>query len=155
MTCLALKIPPLLLLLIYGALMSLGSLCTLAEIELEFGQLGLTLAASVFVCGILLATLGLYQFRAARTTVNPMLPQTSAVLVQSGVYRMSRNPMYLGFFAILLALAIYLGNWLSYLICCSFIPYMNRFQIIPEEQALFELFGEEFAQYRQSVRRWL
>ena len=76
-------------------------------------------------------------------------------MVRSGIYRVSRNPMYLGFLLALLALAIFLANPLSLVLVPLFVVYMNRFQIGPEERALVALFGQEFASYSLKVRRWL
>jgi len=68
---------------------------------------------------------------------------------------LTRNPMYLGLALILFSFCIYLGNPLSILAVIAFIAYITRFQIIPEERALTEKFGQSYTQYRNSVRRWL
>jgi len=73
----------------------------------------------------------------------------------SGVYRLTRNPMYLGFLLVLLGWAIFLSNALAFLLLPAFIFYMNRFQIEPEEKALTSLFGQQFVAYTSRVRRWL
>jgi protein-S-isoprenylcysteine O-methyltransferase Ste14 len=73
----------------------------------------------------------------------------------SGIYRISRNPMYLGFFLLLTGLAIFLSNVIAIVILPLFILYMNRFQIEPEERVLTYLFGQEFVDYKLRVRRWL
>jgi len=84
-----------------------------------------------------------------------MKPQSSSVLVVSGVYKLTRNPMYLGFLLVLLGWAVFLSNVLAFLLLQAFIAYMNRFQIEPEERALASLFGQDFADYKSRVRRWL
>ena len=73
----------------------------------------------------------------------------------SGVYRFSRNPMYLGFLLILAAWAIHLSNALAALFLPAFVVYMNRFQIEPEERVLLAKFGPAFSQYMATVRRWV
>ncbi|MDR6576679.1 protein-S-isoprenylcysteine O-methyltransferase Ste14 [Pseudomonas extremaustralis] len=84
-----------------------------------------------------------------------MQPQQASALVEAGIYRYSRNPMYLGFAIILAAWALVLASPLTLLGVVAFVLYMNRFQITPEEWALEALFGESFARYRARVRRWL
>ena len=84
-----------------------------------------------------------------------MKPELSSSLVQSGIYTLTRNPMYLGFFLVLVAWAVYLSNALAFLILPVFIAYMNRFQIEPEERALKTLFGDAFTEYATRVRRWI
>ena len=88
------------------------------------------------------------------TTVNPMTPGAAAVIVQSGAYRWSRNPMYLGRLMQLLALALYLASLLGLICVACFAIYLDRFQIRAEEQALSEIFPAEFKAYRSRVRRW-
>ncbi|GGX82047.1 methyltransferase family protein [Vogesella alkaliphila] len=88
------------------------------------------------------------------TTVNPLTPQRSSVLVVSGFYRLSRNPMYLGMLCLLLAWAWWLQPWPALLGPLLFVLWLNRFQIAPEERALLALFGEDYAAYCRRVRRW-
>ena len=84
-----------------------------------------------------------------------MKPGSASVLVDGGIYRLTRNPMYLGFFVVLLGWAIFLSNIVAFLLLPAFIFYMNRFQIEPEEKALVGLFGQTFVAYKTRVRRWL
>jgi protein-S-isoprenylcysteine O-methyltransferase Ste14 len=113
------------------------------------------LAATFAVAGAVICGLGIASFSRAGTTVNPMKPDSASSLVVSGIYTLTRNPMYLGFLLVLLGWASYLSNLLSFLFLPAFIWYMDRFQIYPEERALASLFGEEFASYKSRVRRWL
>ena len=94
-------------------------------------------------------------FRRARTTVNPLKPEAASALVVAGVYRFTRNPMYVGFAALLLAWAAWLAAPLALLGPAVFVAYLTRFQILPEERALRERFGESFEAYCRQVRRWL
>ena len=84
-----------------------------------------------------------------------MQPESASALVVSGIYRLTRNPMYLGFLLILLGWALFLSNGLAVLAVPAFVFYMNRFQIEPEERALAAIFGAEFVAYKSHVRRWL
>jgi protein-S-isoprenylcysteine O-methyltransferase Ste14 len=98
---------------------------------------------------------GVWSFRQARTTVNPWRPQASSALVVSGIYRWTRNPMYLGLALALAGWGLYLANFYALLLACTFVPYMSRFQIRPEERALRKTFGDTFREYCRRVRRWL
>jgi protein-S-isoprenylcysteine O-methyltransferase Ste14 len=94
-------------------------------------------------------------FRRQRTTINPLHPEKTSSLVTGGIYRISRNPMYVGMALLLLAWAVYLESPAALLGIGAFIAYITRFQIIPEESLLSRHFGAEFENYRQRVRRWL
>lgn len=114
------------------------------------------LSAVIALAGIAICTLGIVSFRRARTTVDPTRPAKASALVVGGVYRLSRNPMYLGFLLLLLAWGVLLSHLPSLLLApLVFVLYLNRFQITPEEQALESLFGDEYRAYKREVRRWL
>jgi protein-S-isoprenylcysteine O-methyltransferase Ste14 len=113
------------------------------------------LVLGLLVAGVCVSILGVASFRRARTTVNPLKPERASCLVKSGIYRYTRNPMYLGLLLILLGWAVFLGNILAFIFLPAFIAYLNRFQIRPEEKALALMFGQDFANYRSKVRRWL
>jgi protein-S-isoprenylcysteine O-methyltransferase Ste14 len=113
------------------------------------------LAVAAVVAGALTSAAGVVQFRRARTTVNPLTPEASSSLVVAGIYRGTRNPMYLGFLVALTGMALWLASPAALLVLPLFVLYMNRFQIVPEERALAARFGSSFEQYRRSVRRWL
>jgi protein-S-isoprenylcysteine O-methyltransferase Ste14 len=98
---------------------------------------------------------GVWSFRKARTTVNPWRVHASSALVMSGVYRWTRNPMYLSLLLALTGWGLYLANAYALLLGFTFAPYMNRFQIRPEERALEQTHGREFLDYCRRVRRWL
>lgn len=114
-----------------------------------------TAVASVVLVGIIFCVSGVISFRRARTTVNPLQPHKASALVTSGVYRISRNPMYVGFAFLLLGWALALAAPLAFLGVPAFLLFITRFQIIPEERALTALFGVEFERYCAAVRRWL
>jgi len=147
------KIPPPLVMLIFSVIMWALSL-------LEAGT-GLSqtikslLVCTLFLLGLVLSFSGVLSFRISKTTVNPLKPDSASALVTSGVYQITRNPMYLGFVVFLLAWAVYLGSVWSLVCVAGFVFFIQRFQIVPEERALLSLFGEEFETYRHRVRRWL
>lgn len=105
--------------------------------------------------GFLLGAAGVASFIRARTTVNPMHPERASRLVTSGIYSVTRNPMYAGLLLLLAAYGLWLSHPLAFLLTPLFVLWMNRFQIRPEEAALREKFGVEFAEYAKKVRRWL
>jgi protein-S-isoprenylcysteine O-methyltransferase Ste14 len=153
MHVLELKVPPVALVFLVAALMWLVS-WAMPAFEFEFPS-GDVLAVSVAVAGAIISGLGIVSFRQARTTVNPMKPDSTSSLVVSGIYRLTRNPMYLGFLSVLFGWAIFLSNALAFVFLPVFVLYMNRFQIKPEEKALRALFGPQFVMYTARVRRWL
>lgn len=105
--------------------------------------------------GVGVAAAGVVSFRLAQTTVNPLKPETASSLVVSGIYRLSRNPMYLGALLVLIGWAVFLANSLAFIVAVTFVLYLNRFQIAPEEKALTTRFGPEFTAYCVKVRRWI
>jgi protein-S-isoprenylcysteine O-methyltransferase Ste14 len=115
----------------------------------------LLVAVVLVAIGAAVAVSGVMSFRRARTTVNPLKPETSAALVSTGVYSFTRNPMYLGMALALFAWAVYLSSVWALLGPVLFALYITRFQIVPEERALDGLFGAPFAAYKKRVRRWL
>ena len=153
MHVLELKVPPLAFGLLIAALMWLVT-WALPTFEFMFPA-RILFSVIVAVAGVVMSGLGVVSFRRAKTTVNPMKPESSSSLVVSGIYRWTRNPMYLGFLLGLLGWAIFLSNALAFFFLPAFIVYMNRFQIEPEEKALAVLFGKQFAAYKSRVRRWL
>lgn len=113
------------------------------------------LSVETFFSGLIVIAAGVYIFKEKHTTVNPLKPEEATSLVTAGIYKFTRNPMYLGIVLILLSWLIFLGNLLNIINIFLFILYMNKYQIIPEERALEKLFGEEFTTYKSKVRRWL
>lgn len=103
----------------------------------------------------LLALAALLTLRRARTTINPLDPGRATQLVTGGVFRLSRNPIYLSLVWLLLAYAIRLDSAAVWLGPVLFVLYVSRFQILPEERALQAKFGEAYAAYRKRTRRWL
>jgi len=94
-------------------------------------------------------------FRRFKTVINPMTPGKTSSFVTSGVYRVTRNPMYVGVALVLVAWAVFLGAPWPIVGPVFFVLYVTRFQIEPEERILAGLFGEEYSAYLARVRRWL
>jgi protein-S-isoprenylcysteine O-methyltransferase Ste14 len=150
---LELKVPPVILTVLFGAAMWAVSRVLPSGYFAFPGRL--FLCAIVLMTGVALALLGVLAFRRAGTTVDPRTPDQANSLVVKGVYRHTRNPMYVGFLAILAAWGLYLGSVFAALLLPLYVLYMNRFQIKPEERHMRALFGEQYHQYAAEVRRWL
>ncbi|MDE2604377.1 MAG: isoprenylcysteine carboxylmethyltransferase family protein [Burkholderiales bacterium] len=150
---LKLKVPPPVVALVIAALMWIASRAV--QPITASTSVRATLALMVAGTGLVLGVAAMRTFSRAGTTVNPMKPQATTVLVTHGVYRFSRNPMYVSLLLYLVGFALFLANWASPVGLALFIIYMNRFQIAPEERVLEERFGEEFDAYRRRVRRWI
>lgn len=150
---LELKIPPAAVVLVFAGLMwVVAELAPWAEVAIPGKE---WIALALWLVGVMLIASGIATFIAARTTANPFTPDQSSSLVTHGVYRFSRNPMYAGFLLLLAAWNVYLENSLPLLLLPLFVWYLNRFQIIPEEKVLLTKFGEDYADYLKTVRRWL
>ncbi len=153
MKTLELKIPPAIVVLIVALLMwATDQVLPTFKFVFTWSQ---WLAVSVFVLALVPILAGVFAFKNAKTTVDPTQPNKASTVVTSGVYRYTRNPMYLGFLLGLLAFAIKLSNPLAGLFLPLFVVYMNQFQIKPEERALSDLFGADYQSYLVKVRRWL
>ena len=115
----------------------------------------ITSAIAIALTGVGTAMSGVIAFRRAKTTVNPLKPETTSTIVTSGVFRLTRNPMYVGLALVLLAWAVFMSSPWALLGPLVFILYMNRFQIMPEERVISRMFGNAYSAYQAKVRRWL
>lgn len=113
------------------------------------------LALVIAALGAMLDIVSIGQFFKKKTTVNPLTPHKAETLVISGLYRITRNPMYLGLAFLLTAWMIHLGNPAGILVLAAFFWFLTEFQIKPEETVLRERFGSEYDAYMRSVRRWI
>ncbi|MDC6365015.1 MULTISPECIES: methyltransferase family protein [Flavobacteriaceae] len=146
------KILPPLVMLIFGALMYvLAKFLPVGAFDF-FGRKELVYV--LISLGFLTMFLGLFQFGRAKTTTNPINLKKTSSLVKKGIYKYTRNPMYLGMLLLLLAFGLKLGNAFNTLLAAGFVYYMNHFQIKHEENALGELFGKEYRLYCKETRRW-
>ena len=112
-------------------------------------------AATLLIISVVIGLAALLGFRRAKTTINPLTPHASSTLVVRGIYRWSRNPMYLAMFLVLISWACIVSNGAALAMLPLFVVTLNRLQIEPEERALHARFGAEFENYRRKVRRWL
>lgn len=150
---LELKIPPVAVFLAFaGATWFAAAQCPWAHFALP-GHRPLSVLLSAG--GGILGFSGVASFLRARTTVHPERPHRATTLVRTGVYRISRNPMYAGLLCMLAGEAVALSTGWALLLLPAFVAYMNRFQIRPEERALRAKFGADYEAFAKSVRRWL
>ena len=153
MSALELKIPPVLITSLFALLMWLVSRLTPAAPISPALKIICLLVFTGLAAYVGLAAVAL--FRKANTTVNPLTPGSISSLVVSGIFRRTRNPMYLALLLALTGWGLYLANIFSLLVAIGFVIYINRFQIQPEERILEEIFGPEFHDYKNQVRRWI
>ncbi len=153
MSSLELKIPPPVVALIVALAMWFAARAT-SPLAMSLST-RVALATILILLGVAFSATAAVLFGQAKTTRNPLRPQASSALVQSGAYKFSRNPMYLGLLLVLLGWAAALSSAVAVVGPVVFAVYITRFQIKPEERALAALFGAEYANYRQRVRRWL
>ncbi|MGN6151948.1 MAG: methyltransferase family protein [Lysobacteraceae bacterium] len=147
------KLPPPLVMLACGAAAWIAArLLPALAIDIP-ARMPLAIAVAVVALAIELAAAALFFRR--RTTVNPLKPETATHLVVAGPNRFSRNPMYVGQALLLAAWALWLAHALAPLGAVTFVLYITRFQILPEEHALAARFGDDWRAYRARVRRWL
>ena len=153
MKALELKIPPAaqFLLFVIGMWVAAKYVPSLA-VDIPFRR---ALVVLFFCLSAFVAIPAIAAFRSAGTTVDPRYPDKASRLVVRGVFRYSRNPMYLGLLFLLIAWAVYLSNLVAFAGLPLFVLTMNRLQILPEEAAMEAEFGDEFRTYRESVRRWI
>lgn len=157
---LELKLPPVLLVAIAAGLIFVSPAFSFLPLApkgslSQFSELVQAVSITLMLMGVLIAIAGVLQFRRHQTTVNPVNPHDASSLVTTGIYRHTRNPMYLGMLISLLGWTMWWLQPLGLVVVALFTYYMTRFQIVPEERALVSHFGHQFAAYCQRTRRWL
>ncbi|WP_201346163.1 methyltransferase family protein [Pragia fontium] len=150
---LELRIPPPIIFMI--SLLLIALLNWLLPVNFPQTTLFMALCGVSFLASGLIGLISLRAFIRVKTTVNPIKVQSASTLVVNGLYGFSRNPMYLALALLLLSVCLYLANPWTALGVLFFVLFITRFQIIPEEKALTEEFGERYQAYRKRVRRWL
>jgi protein-S-isoprenylcysteine O-methyltransferase Ste14 len=109
----------------------------------------------ILFLGVATSVLAILLFKKEKTTVNPMKPEETTTLVTTGIFSITRNPMYLSLFFVTSSTVLFFGSWFGIIILMFFVWYITKFQIIPEEEAMEKLFGNKYNDYRQNVRRWI
>ena len=140
------------------ALLSAIMMCLISRYftHANFSLNGINIFALIFlIIAAIIIILSMYKFKKIKTTISPLRPNKTSSLVKSGIYEYTRNPMYLGLLLMLLSIALFLKNFISFLIIPLFILFITKNQILPEEEALENIFGEEYKNYKNKVRRWI
>jgi len=147
------KYPPILQILVAGALA-----WTLAEFLPLFEVKGWFINPIIWISalfGVGFLAIALVKFRKHETTFDPLNPSRAQTLVVSGIYRITRNPMYLGLLFLLIAWCLFVGDFIAFAIIPLFVVAMNELQIKGEESALLKKFGDDYISYKKRVRRWI
>lgn len=152
MTRLELKIPPVVAFLVAAIL--IGALSPIDGPTVD-GVTRWIVAGIAAAIGLAFIVPALGRFQRAETTVHPQEPWRASTLVTTGVYRRTRNPMYLGLSILLISVAAAFGSVLGLAPVAVFVGFITRFQIRPEERFLTATFGDAYADYRRRVRRWI
>ena len=112
-------------------------------------------SALLLICGIIIIRSAFLSFKNHQTTINPLNLTKTSSIVNTGVFKYTRNPMYLGMVFILLSVALKFNIYGGLIVILIFFSFITKFQIIPEEKAMEKLFGQEFKNYKKTTRRWL
>ena len=145
------KIPPPIVTLIFAALIYFSSEWSPSIVFRGQNLISLFL----MTVGLIVLLIAISAFIKLKTTINPLKPEAASSLVTTGIFRISRNPMYLGMLLLIISLWIKTGAVLGFILVAGFIAYLNYFQILPEERAMKGLFSGKYKTYCQQVRRWL
>ena len=140
------------------ALLSAIMMCLISRYftHANFSLNGINIFALIFlIIAVIIIILSMYKFRKIKTTISPLRPNKTSSLVNNGIYEYTRNPMYFGLLLMLFSTALFLKNLISFLIIPLFILFITKNQILPEEEALENIFGEEYKNYKKKVRRWV
>ena len=145
------KIPPPIVTLISGLIIFFSK-----SLFPEYNSNLINVFSTIFLfLGLLVFFLAVASFKKYKTTVNPLQPSNASHLVISGIFRFTRNPMYLGMALILLSLSLKFNLLGGLIVTALFIMFITKFQIIPEEDAMLSLFQDEFETYKENTRRWI
>ena len=145
------KIPPPIVALIFGFLINYTKDIFPKLVIKNENIFGTCFILIGLVC--FLSAIGL--FKKNQTTVTPLNPSSATKLITNGIYKYSRNPMYLGMSLVLAGISIMVNPIGGLAFISLFILYINQFQIEPEEKAMTKLFRNEFSEYKKYVRRWI
>lgn len=113
------------------------------------------LGGLLILAGIAVAVVAVRGFFQAETTIRPDEVDKASTLVTSGLYRFTRNPMYLGLALLIAGIGLGLGTMFVPIVLAVFVWVITTKQIIPEERALENIFGQDYVSYKNDVRRWI
>ena len=107
------------------------------------------------ILGLLIGFSAILKFIKNKTTVNPVKIENASTLVNSGIFKYTRNPMYLGMLFILISISLNFNLYGGIIVVLFFYFFIDKFQIVPEEKIMEEIFGDEYVEYKKTTRRWL
>lgn len=145
------KIPPPILVIILTSLVYFSS----TKLELIYLPYRQILSVIILIIGLIVIVSPVVDFIKSKTTINPVKFKNVNRLVTTGIYRYSRNPMYLGMILIIISTTVYYLNFLSVFSPLIFYIWINKFQINREEIFLEDKFGSEYLKYKSKTRRWI
>ncbi len=145
------KIPPPIITLICALLIYLSKPFFPELIFNYFNQISLFFLIS----GFIIILISFLRFKKEKTTIDPIKIEKASSLVTNGIFKYSRNPMYLGMLLILISVSIKFNFYGGLLVVGSFVYFITYFQILPEEKAMLKLFGKDFINYKNKTRRWV
>ena len=149
----SLRVPPAAVFLVHVGLIWLtGKYLEFATLVFPGQKL---VALIVGLAGCILALSTVIEMYRRGTTIDPIFPDKASRLLTKGVFRFSRNPIYLALLFMLIAIVVWQGNWMSFLWCFTMVWHLSHFQIRAEEIALQKKFGEHYLDYKRKVRRWI
>lgn len=144
--------PPVVALITAGAMVAMNATAPAFGVAFAGQQI---VGVVIALAGLAIDLVSVRAFWAAKTTVTPLKPEKAETLVVAGLYRFTRNPMYVGMLIILTGIAVWIGNPLNAVLLAAFVAYITVFQIKPEEEALRAKFGDDYVAYCARVRRWI
>ena len=148
-----LKYPPILQILVSLAIAwALQRSLPQFSVDVPFAE---WIGVALGVIGVLITSVAVGIFAKNKTTINPVQPEQASRLVTDGLYRVTRNPMYLGLLLLVTGVVIWFENLAGIASIVLFIVTMTLFQIKPEEQVIEEKFGADYLAYKKQVRRWI
>lgn len=113
------------------------------------------LIITIALIGVIFLVLSLSSFYKHQTSINPASPERVSSLVTTGIFRLTRNPMYVGMLLILISSVLWFGAATSILVVIIFFISIDRYQIRREEKVLIDRFGKSYKDYVNRVPRWL
>ncbi|PHS71823.1 MAG: hypothetical protein COB22_06520 [Cycloclasticus sp.] len=147
-----LQLPVVLTILFLLAMFSIEAVCVGCRID---AALAAVVPYIIFFFSAFIIAYACLLFWREKTTANPITPENASTLVTTGIYGISRNPIYLGFLSILIASAFLFSNYINFFLLPLFVLLVNKMYISGEEKALESIFGNEFIAYKSKVRRWV
>ncbi|MGV6813606.1 MAG: methyltransferase family protein [Phycisphaerales bacterium] len=143
-------IPPVWMILSIAAVIALDAFIPpITIITPPYSRIGFVLIA----LGLSIVATCFFQFRKHHTTIHP--GHTPTTLLTTGIYRYSRNPIYLAMAIIILGSCTATGNLVTFPIILIFVGIITSLFITHEEHTLTNEFGHAYTTYRQSTRRWI